>query len=58
MKNFWIFSLCVFLLAAVNLGLSLPLRVAIAANAVIVLFDVAKQAWGWLHGRRSHKAEA
>jgi len=43
-KNFWFLTLCVFLLISVNMGLNIPLRVAIAANAVVILIDVAREA--------------
>jgi|GEM_PF-6944358 len=43
-NNFWILSLCAFLLIAANIGLSVPLRVAIAANAAVIILDVIKQA--------------
>ncbi len=43
-NNFWILSLCAFLLIAANIGLSVPLRVAIAANATVIILDVIKQA--------------
>lgn len=43
-KNFWFLTLCVFLLFSVNMGLNIPLRVAIAANAVIILIDVVREA--------------
>ena len=40
-NNFWILSLCAFLLIAANIGLSVPLRVA---NAAVIILDVIKQA--------------
>lgn len=43
-NNFWILSLCAFLLIAANIGLSVPLRAAIAANAAVIILDVIKQA--------------
>ncbi len=43
-NNFWVLSLCAFLLIAANTRLSIPLRIAIAANAVVIILDVIKQA--------------
>lgn len=39
-NNFWFITLCVLWILSVNIGLSVPLRVAIAANGVIILLDV------------------
>ena len=43
-KNFWTLTLCALLLIASATGWSIPLRVAIAANAAVVLIDVAGEA--------------
>lgn len=42
-NKFFIFSLCVLMIISANVGLSIPLRIALAANAVIVLLDVVKE---------------
>ena len=44
LNHFWFISLCVLMIIAANVGLSIPLRIALAANAVIILFDVFKRA--------------
>lgn len=41
-SNFWFLSLCAFLVIATATEWSLPLRIAIAANALLVLIDVAR----------------
>lgn len=46
MKNsdFWFLSLCVLLMIAGVNGWSIPIRIGVAANAVVVLMDVARSA--------------
>ena len=44
LNNFWFISLCALMIIAANVGLSIPLRIALAANAVIILLDVFKRA--------------
>lgn len=51
-KNFWFITLCALLIIAVNTGLSVPIRIAIAANALFIIFDVIKQARGILSDRK------
>lgn len=52
-KKFWFFSLCVLLLIAATNGWSVPLRVAVCANALVVIAGVAQSAHsivsGWRH---------
>lgn len=43
-NNFWIITLCVLLILSANIGLSVPLRVAIVANALVILIDVFRGA--------------
>ena len=45
MKNnfFWLITLCVFLTTATVTGWSIPLRIAVVANALVVLVGVARQ---------------
>lgn len=43
MKNFWFITLCVLLIFAAVFGLNFPLRVAIGANAILILMDVIRQ---------------
>ena len=47
LKNFWFVTLCALLIAASAFGLSLPLRVAIGANAVLILADVVCRLVAW-----------
>ncbi len=54
-KSFWFISLCTLLIISAHTGLILPLRIAIAANAVVILLDVAKQARRLFHERNETK---
>ena len=47
MKNFWFVTLCALLIAASVLGMSLPLRVAIGANAVLILVFIVRSLVAW-----------
>ena len=40
MKKIWFISLCALLILATSFGLSVPLRVAIGANAIVILIDI------------------
>lgn len=42
LDKFWFITLCVLMIISANIGLSIPLRIALAINAVIILFDVIK----------------
>ena len=44
MKNneFWFITLCVILILTANVGLNLPLRIALVANSVVILIDVIR----------------
>ena len=44
LNNFWFISLCALMIISANVGLTIPLRIALAANAVIILVDVFKKA--------------
>lgn len=39
-NDFWVISLVALIVLSACIGLSLPLRIALAVNAVIVLIDV------------------
>lgn len=41
-NNFWLLTLCTLLLIAGATGWSLPIRVAVAANAVVVIAEVVR----------------
>lgn len=43
-SNFWILTLCALLVIASVDGWSVPLRVAVSANALVVLMDVMRSA--------------
>ena len=43
-KGFWFLSLCALLLIAGAKGWNTPLRIAVIANAVVVLLEVARSA--------------
>ena len=47
MKNSccWFVTLCALLVIAGVNGWSLPLRIAVVTNALVVLMDVARRAW-------------
>lgn len=42
-KNLWLMTLCLLLMISVSAGLNVWLRIAIAANACVILFDVIKK---------------
>lgn len=51
-SNFWFLTLCALLVIASVNGWSLPLRVAVAANAVVVLMEVAGRIYEFKKDRR------
>ena len=55
--NFWTLTLCTLLLIAIATGWSLSLRVAVAANAVVVLIEVARDAVALYKTRRGDSNE-
>ena len=40
LNKFWYISALALIVISANIGLSIPLRIALAANAVIILIDV------------------
>ena len=42
--NFWFITLCVLLIISAYTGMVIPLRIAIAANALVILIGVIKDA--------------
>lgn len=54
-KNFWFITLCVLLIISVYTGLNVYLRIAIAANAIVILLDVIKQLRRFTDGGREKK---
>lgn len=55
MKNFWFVTLCAFLIASLTIGMSLPLRIAIGANAVLIIMDAVRQMWRICRGRKKEE---
>lgn len=55
MKNFWFVTLCFFLIVANNTGMNIFLRIAIGANAILILLDVIKQIWRLKNGRNQEE---
>ncbi len=51
MKKILLLTLCALLLIVAAFGLSIPVRILLGANAILLLIDVAKSIWGWSHGR-------
>ena len=45
MKDFWFITLCVLLIIASVIGWNIPVRIAVAANAVLILADVVCRIW-------------
>ena len=42
LNKFWYISAVALVIISASIGLSIPLRIALAANAVIILIDVIK----------------
>lgn len=55
MKNFWFISLCALLIIASFVDWIIPIRVAVAANAIVILFDVIRDARRLLNGTAKTK---
>ncbi len=55
MKKFWFITLCAFLILASTIGLSIPLRIAIGANAILILIDLVRRIWRLKNGRTEEK---
>lgn len=52
--NFWWITLCCLLVIASTAGWSVPLRVAVCANAVALLMDVTRDAVALYKTRKRH----
>lgn len=57
MKNFWFVTLCFFLIIANNTGMNLFLRIAICANAIVILLDIIKQIREIRNGRNQEEED-
>lgn len=55
MKNFWFITLCALLIIAASIGLNIPLRIAIIANAILISIDIIKQIWRFYNGTTKKK---
>lgn len=55
MKKIWLITLCALLILAALLGLNIPLRIAIGANAVLILIDLIRKIWRSRNGRTEEK---
>ena len=53
-SNFWFLTLCALLLIASATGWSIPLRIAVAANAVVVLIEAAHDAVALSQANKGH----
>lgn len=51
-SNFWLLTLCALLVIAGVNGMSPLLRIALAANAIVVLMDVVQTIHGFKADRR------
>lgn len=55
MKKIWFISLCALLIIAAAFGLSVPLRVALGANAAVILIDITRRIWRLHNGTAEEK---
>ena len=53
-NNFWILTICALLLIGSAIGWSVPIRVAVAANAVVVLIETARDAVALYKTNKGH----
>ena len=54
-KNFWFITLCALLIISAYIGLNIFLRIAIAANAVVILSEVVMDIRRFSNGRKKEK---
>lgn len=52
-KNFWFITLCALLIISAYTGLNIFLRIAIGANAVIILAEVIKDIRRFNSGKKT-----
>ncbi len=52
-QNFWFVTLCALLIVSFHVGLILPLRIAIAANAVVIILDIIQQIRGRINAGKT-----
>ncbi len=53
--NFWFITLCAFLIISLTIGWSIPLRVAIVANSLVILLNIIKQVRCLFLGRKKEE---
>ena len=54
-SNFWLVTLCILLVVAGVTGWNIYTRIAVAANALVVLIDVARRVWALI--KKNNKTE-
>ncbi len=57
MRNFWMISLCALLIIASVIGWSIPIRIAVGANAIVILINVIYKLKGYINQQKPHKDE-
>lgn len=57
MKNFWMISLCALLIIASVIGWNIPIRIAVGANAIVILINVIYKLKGYINQQKSYKNE-
>ncbi len=50
-------SLCVLLIIASVIGWSIPIRIAVGANAIVILINVIYKLNGYINQQKTHKDE-
>ena len=48
----WVYTLCALLAVASVIGWSLPLRIAVVANALVVLIGIVRRLWAHFKGSK------
>lgn len=51
-SNFWLLSLAVLWIIGIACSWTVPIRIALAANAVVVLMNTIVEGWRLFHGRK------
>lgn len=51
MKKFWFVSLCALLIIASAVGWNVPIRIAVGANAIVILINIGKNIREVCNGR-------
>lgn len=51
MKKFWFVSLCALLVIASTVGWNIPIRIAVGANAIVILINIGKSIREVCNGR-------